>query len=504
MKEESKKVKFLKDILILVVIATVAISAIFTKPISNLDEIWNFNFSRNVADGLIPYKDFNIVQMPLLAIICGIALKVLGSELIVMRVLAVILMCLIFFMSYKILEKLLPTNLTLLVFAIFLSLYKNVMCIDYNYAVLLVALILLGIELKNVKKDTFVYSFKYNFILGFIAGIAILFKQTTGIAVAMACVGYKIFEIRKKDEIKEFFKIAFTRLLGVFIPVICFFVYLAVNGALVDFVNYAILGIRTFSNKISYSSLLEDGKISYLATIVPIALVMMFVFLFKKNTKKELYVLFAYSISTFIVAFPISDEIHFLIGSMISFIAIAYMIYECVMENFEPTSSDKLKKMAYMLISFTSIFLILFLLWNSLLEIKYKYISVEKESELQHFKNIPEDKELKDCIKSVEEYIVQEQSNGKKVYILDASAAIYYIPINQYNKDYDMFLKGNLGSEGEDGIIDRIKNEKNAVYLIKKSGLNWQNPSRVREYIINNLENGGDILYFWIFNSELE
>ena len=199
MKEESKKIKIFKDILVLAVIAIVAVSAIFTKPISNLDEIWNFNFSRNVADGLVPYKDFNIVQMPLLAVICGIVFKIFGTELIIMRCMAVILMCLIFFMSYKVLKKLLPTNVTLFVFAIFLSLYKNVMCIDYNYAVLLIALILLFIELKNVKEDIFKYSFRYNFILGIVAGIAILFKQTTGIAVAMACVGYKIFEIRKKE-----------------------------------------------------------------------------------------------------------------------------------------------------------------------------------------------------------------------------------------------------------------------------------------------------------------
>ena len=44
MKEESKKIKLFKDILVLAVIAIVAVSAIFTKPISNLDEIWNFNF----------------------------------------------------------------------------------------------------------------------------------------------------------------------------------------------------------------------------------------------------------------------------------------------------------------------------------------------------------------------------------------------------------------------------------------------------------------------------
>ena len=42
---------------------------------------------------------------------------------------------------------------------------------------------------------------------------------------------------------------------------------------------------------------------------------------------------------------------------------------------------------------------------------------------------------------------IEQEKENKKVYILDAEAAIYMIPINNYNKDYDMFLKGNIGKE---------------------------------------------------------
>ena len=66
-----------------------------------------------------------------------------------------------------------------------------------------------------------------------------------------------------------------------------------------------------------------------------------------------------------------------------------------------------------------------------------------------------------------------------------------------------MFLKGNLGSKGEDGIIERIDTEENAIYLLKKSGLNWQNPGDVRNYIIDNLEYSEDVLCFWTFNSKI-
>ena len=53
-------------------------------------------------------------------------------------------------------------------------------------------------------------------------------------------------------------------------------------------------------------------------------------------------------------------------------------------------------------------------------------------------------------IKEIEEYI---DLSEKKVYILDATAALYMIPIDRYNKNYDLFLIGNLGKDGEEGQI---------------------------------------------------
>ena len=63
------------------------------------------------------------------------------------------------------------------------------------------------------------------------------------------------------------------------------------------------------------------------------------------------------------------------------------------------------------------------------------------------------------------------------------------IPIDRYNKDYDMFLRGNIGIGSEDAIIERIQNE-DALYLIKKKGegVNWQNPHKVTAYIRENME----------------
>lgn len=313
----------------------------------------------------------------------------------------------------------------------------------------------------------------------------------------MACIGYKIFAIRKKEEVKNFFKIAFTRVLGVIIPLIIFIIYLVFNGAVKDFVNYTIFGLRTFSNSIPYSNLFKDNILQVFAIVIPIVLVIMFIRLFVKGTDKKVYVFFAYAVSSFIVTFPICDKIHFLTGSLITILAICYMLYADFVEDKE--FSRVFKLICYGIYSFVTIFLILLLLFKSVDIINKEYIKVNKENELKHFSYIPENTGLKERIFEIDEYIVENKRDGKNVYMLDAEAALYMIPLDIYNKDYDMFLKGNLGANGEDGIIERINQEEDAIYLLKMDYLNWQNPNKVREYIMDNLDYKGNISIFYVY-----
>lgn len=498
-KEQLKNI--LKHVVIIIFIAIVCSSNILVNTIGNYDELWNYNFARNISDGLIPYKDFNIIQAPLIPMICSIFLKIFCNELIIMRILAVIMMTLIFFFLYKITKKVTNTEIANLILVIVLILFRDILCIDYNYAVLLIAMIMLYIELtkeNKQKEKLFKYEFKYNFILGIMAGLAVLCKQTTGIAIMFASAGYKIFEIRKKEDIKTFIKIAFTRLLGSFIPILIFVIYLITNNAFKDFIDYAILGISTFSNKIEYKTLFENKETALLAAVVPISIIIMFVLMFFKKTNKKVNIFFAYSISSFIVAFPISDKIHFLTGSLITIIAIIYLIYEYIIKKI-----DKSKKIILVgIISFVEIVLLLSIFIDESVRLYENYIKVEKEDELNHFAYIPKDEGLNERIIEIDNYIIDIEEQGKKVYIIDAEAALYNIPLSKYNKDYDLFCKGNLGSKGEQGIIERIKDEDDAIYLIKKDNLNWQNPNKVREYIINNLKYKGEISIFYIYEKK--
>ena len=98
--------KYAKDILIFLALLILILAVILPRELNNLDEIWNYNFARNVADGRLPYKDFNMIQTPLLPLICGGILRIVGNELIVMRIIACILCASILFITYKIMDKL--------------------------------------------------------------------------------------------------------------------------------------------------------------------------------------------------------------------------------------------------------------------------------------------------------------------------------------------------------------------------------------------------------------
>lgn len=151
MREKSKRL--VCNISIFLIIAFAIAVVVIPKPIGNLDELWNFNFANNVEKGLVPYRDFNMVQTPLLPMINAIFLAVFGNELIVMRILGCLLCAGILFIFYKILN-LLKANKGISLFAVMALFYllKDYFCMDYNFAVLFVALIIIYIELRRILK----------------------------------------------------------------------------------------------------------------------------------------------------------------------------------------------------------------------------------------------------------------------------------------------------------------------------------------------------------------
>ena len=64
------------DIVIFIVLALLSALLIFVEPLNDLDELWQYSFASNISNGLVPYKDFNIIVTPLFSFIAAIFLKV--------------------------------------------------------------------------------------------------------------------------------------------------------------------------------------------------------------------------------------------------------------------------------------------------------------------------------------------------------------------------------------------------------------------------------------------
>ena len=506
--------KIIKEILIFLALLIMVGAVILPKELNNLDEIWNFNFARNVADGRLPYKDFNMIQTPLLPLICGLILKIVGSELIVMRLLACILCATILFMTYKILNFLKINNIFILIILVSLYFtYLNHFCIDYNFAILLITLITMYLELKALNKENNILksNIKFDFGLGILVGTTILFKQTTGIFISIIFIMYKILMVSNKKDLKTALKIVSARLFGICVPIIALAIYLILNDLWADFINYAILGIKTFSNKISYISLFKESNIyiKILTILVPITIFYMFLesVVLKQKTKedKNIFILFCYSVGSLIVVFPISDEIHFLIGSLPTLISFVYVLYLWLIKikNF----IEKHIKINIYFKLFIKYFFTAFVILSStyvLANFTYKnskeYIrTANYYTKINHYKYIPTNDKY---VNKIVDFIKSSEIKGKKVYILDATAALYMIPADKCNKDYDMFLKGNLGVNGEDGQIEKLKNLKNnelILILNEKYHRNWQTPEKVIKYVKESLTKTGEIGSFDIY-----
>lgn len=510
-KEKIKAIS--KDFILFIFIAVMVFSIIAINPISNLDEIWNYNTARAITQNLIPYKDISMITTPLLPMITALFLKLIANEVIVSRVLASVLWGGVLFSIFKILKLLIKEENTCLIITALLGLlFRDCYCIDYNILSLMFSLIILYIELKNIDKPHFENN-KTDFLIGILAGLTVCTKQSIGAILAIIVVGYKIIFVQNKKEFIEYLKTAFKRIIGILIPMILVFIYLIATNSLQDFINYAVLGISTFSNKIPYAQLMNNDKkeIQILSRIMPFILLAMAVLTIVLQNKKKkenignidnkILTMLIYSLSTIIIMYPISDEIHFLIAGTITFIGLAYILYLLGIAIYNKINLQSKKKIYKITSLMISIIAIAFIAVRGIENIT-EYIKQEKNETIEHYKNIQISEYLQERINEIDNFILEQEKENKKVYILDAEAAIYMIPINNYNKDYDMFLKGNIGKDGQEGQIQKIKQkETNEIILIRKRNLqsNWQTPTEVVNYVRENLEFMGEVSIYEVY-----
>ena len=562
-----KKILYIAfNILFCMAIFSVVFSGILKDEITDLDELWNYNTARAIMHGLIPYKEISMITTPLLPFIISIILKIFGDKLVVFRIVGAILLTAIFFLSYVLSYKLTKrrsigviTSLTLIL------LYKNELAIDYNYFILMIMMCVQILEVKNIEsiEKSKIKNKKINMyyvIIGILLGLAICTKQTIGTIISITVILSELILVENKQTFLKYIKASIVKIISMLSVIMIFFLYLLITNSITDFINYAILGIRTFTNKIEYKKLftLRNKTIVGLAKAEPMAIALMMTVIGiiktlsiicktrikedandkskenakecntaknktredqgkevkaeikkyeitgdkKHNNRRRIYEIYEYlkkyivifiaALGMLITMYPISDEIHFMIAIM-PIIVIEISIFLDILTNV--ASKDKSQISNFMLYALEA-FLVLFLTYK-LCSITYKWTNeyqlADKEQESSNFEYIPLYKETSEGRKEIADYIKDKREQGYTVHILDSDAVVYSIITNNYAKNYDMLLKGNIGTDGAKKIMQDIDNCKagneKILFLLKKRdrALNWQSEIEVINYARENL-----------------
>ena len=497
---KKKIINILTQFSIFTLSLAVFLVARLVTPATDLDEVWNYNTANAFAMGLIPYKQVSMITTPLLPMINSIFLKVVFNGIMTYRVLMGIVFALIVLFIYLIIKELSNKKLLSYICAFFIgTLLIKKFLLDYNYLFLLISLVIAFLEIRDIKKNEN-FNFNHNLCVGVLTGLAFLTKQTIGALLIFVMI-LEVFIYMKKSgfdlKFNKFIKLIGVRIFGMMVPIIIFLIYLGVTGAFNDFINYAIKGVREFSNNVPYYRLFDSNDkvvsiISRLFIIVYIPLFITFILECIKNKKLKdelinIYILALRSIPVIAIIYPISDDFHLMVASVFALIIISYLLILVLKKIGGLIKIDVFYKK---LLLIGILFIIILISFKKLIIERNINVKENVLVSFKHYEGIYVPEYLSKRISDVTDKVRAYSNSGRESIIVDAEAAIYDIVLNRYKKNYDMLLIGNIGENGVEKIINEIKNSHNVYYFVKNPqyALNWQLPEDIVDYIRNNLK----------------
>jgi hypothetical protein len=398
---------------------------------TTMDEVWSYGFSYNISKGLIPYKDFNMVIPPFYPILFSLPLLI-NSNLIVFHICNSIILCII----YYLLEKLLNKNKYIPIF--FMMFPLSIISPTYNIFLLFLYLIIIYLEKE--------YN-SYDYLIGFIIGLIILTKHSVGIFLIIPSILYY-------KDLKKLLK----RFIGLIIPLIFCLIYLLINKTLKEFINLTILGLFDFASNNSH-----PFNIYFFISII-----LLIFNIYKLQNKNKRY-LYLYSLSFYSIVLPIFDLNHLI------FYFISLLVSTLIDYNFKIKLNIPLFFKGLIL----GIYLLSF----------YTY------TDFTNYPNTISKFEYRNLDSNLINYSLQinkaiKKYNTKEIVFISSNAYYFKLINNIKINYYDLINSGNLGYNGNNKIINNFKLNKNKyIFFVDdeiKNNKYDQTDKKIYNYIINN------------------
>lgn len=467
-----KKGKILEAIGILIIFLIPIFFNTINSELIVSDEIWNFQNVMKMINGRKIYIDCNVIVMPLFYYIGIIILKIFGTNILGFRIYNILIFLLLILSSFFIFRSLKITKLKSVLYSFIILLFvMPYISGGANYNVLAIDLYFLGILIiLNEEKIK-----RYNLWQGLIIYFIIFTKQNIGALYVLALIITEMY-YNKKEGIKNLFKegiISFSLLL-------ISMVVMHLNGNLNGLINYTILGMSEFTTN---NLKIQEGIETILATYVTIIIFsnILIIYLSKNKEIKDekILVLIFFSITLNFSAYPIVNLYHTSFAILINVMLFIYLADKIFLENIITN------KITVLLIIIIAMFINI---WGIICGLKLDKTERIKDKNNVYYSSII-DKELNKQMNEITDYIKNKEKEGIDVICVSADSALYMIKLNKNHQELDLIFEGNLGYNGKENTLNKIKNLDYNVEILMNKEMFWQELIELREYIIQNYKN---------------
>ena len=260
----------MKKTIIIFVIIFIGLFLALIPQMPSMDLIWPYGFSYNISQGLIPYKDFNMIIGPLYSLLFSLPMLIFGNYLIVYKLMHIILYSIILTLCYKKIG-----NKVFLLIPLY-----YIQDTAFNYNIFIATMTILIMQFTDNKK-------KYNnLIIGLIIGFILMTKHNVGLALAL------VYLITSKKRVKS--------IIALSIPVAIALIYLIITKSLYGYINFCYLGMGSF---------ISNLHIDIFTIIIWIILALYFIKKWLKTKDIKILYILAFSI----IIFPLIEFLHLLV-----------------------------------------------------------------------------------------------------------------------------------------------------------------------------------------------
>lgn len=412
----------------------------------DMDEIWNYDLARGISMGLIPYRDFNMVMMPLFHWLFCLPLKI-SRTLLVYRIVSAVWLTAIITAFYKIAAKRVGHDAALLlsiVSAVLLNLFT------YNSLFFLFAMCFYIVWEKATLKKRCVF-------LGAIALLSALSRQTSGsfllLSGAFIVIGCSDRDKRTRA-ILEY-------IAGVGIAGIIFLIYLFVTGSFAAFWEYCFFAL-----------LQGDGNSTFDMSSVPALIISASgiaadIISYRKDRKKEDLTHLIVGLNILTVSIPIVDQLHMVCSGM--WFAIPLM--DILLRKTQKFLSVRMIRLLSCGAAAFAAIMIYFSFGGSYVD------------DIDELKYVPVPGDI-GAYKDIADINALYEEAGYNVTILSQDAAMFSVIEGDFDPPYDLFLKGNLGMHDPMEYVQSACDDPADIILIPDNYSDgWENPEGVYEYV---------------------